>query len=861
MSKWSDAARSYFEDALGLVGATEGGAELAEDIRIHVETEISERKPGLVTKEIVEGIVVRVLGYDPFVKESPARKESKAPRRSLSEIVEDRKNKNGWTRFYGWTFGVILPVITLIFEIVTGACASAFFDPIPSIGHIVLIALVPAGCAWCLLGIGRGGPLGARKILALGGTIAISLYYTIPLAVFMPFAVIGIIFYGFGFLPLAPLFSMLAAFGLIKRLGKGNPEVPRYWRKAGVGFLLGLLVVIGVESPRYLTTLGLNMAGSADPERAMNGIGFLRTFGSEKTILDSCLPEFRNQSGVLWVGPRNSPEQAREIFYRVTGREYYVDADREAASQGEGSVLGMRSRWDWYRGDQVVGRKIHGVSLQHSRIDGVVEADAAHAYLEWTMEFRNDTPMQQEARALWRLPPGAAVTRVNLWVNGEAREAAFNAKSKVVEAYKRVVTRRRDPLLVTTAGKDHVLAQCFPIPRNGGKMKIRLGMVVPLHLESLDQGSFVLPSLVGENFYASEELGVPVWIDSQTMLSSLSLESPDLADTIRTTVDFSDLNGDPIVVYAERDPELTRFWSENPYSGGITQGTVSLETVVSEDSKLIVVLDTSVALSESLTEVRAALERFGDQISKIVVVDERLGYRVFDSPSDFKWKAEGGKDNAPALEHAFQLAENSATESILWIHGPQPRELSSAEGLLRQLSRRKNTTPVYSLSCGKGMNGVLTTLEKRLDVMSVQRFAKSPGTDLNSFLDSRQSGRGRVVINYQHLDGSEEARGRKVADHATRLWALSEAKRILYSRENKAYERSAKLAAQHQLVTPASGAVVLENERQYKEAGLEPVKEGTTASIPDGVNSVILLVFALGSILAIRRLLPARRDI
>jgi hypothetical protein len=63
-----------------------------------------------------------------------------------------------------------------------------------------------------------------------------------------------------------------------------------------------------------------------------------------------------------------------------------------------------------------------------------------------------------------QLPPGGVVSRLTLWVNGEEREAAFAGRSQTRQAYQQVVSRRRDPVLVTTAGRDRVLVQCFPVP-------------------------------------------------------------------------------------------------------------------------------------------------------------------------------------------------------------------------------------------------------------------------------------------------------------------------------------------------------------------------------------------------------------
>ena len=124
--------------------------------------------------------------------------------------------------------------------------------------------------------------------------------------------------------------------------------------------------------------------------------------------------------------------------------------------------------------------KLRGLTLEQSRLDGKVEARSGAAYQEWTLVFRNAAQTAREARAQILLPPGGVVSRLPLWINGEEREAAFGGRSEVRAAYQQVVARRRDPVLVSYAGPDRVLMQCYPVPANGGTMKVRLGITQPL---------------------------------------------------------------------------------------------------------------------------------------------------------------------------------------------------------------------------------------------------------------------------------------------------------------------------------------------------------------------------------------------
>ena len=105
-------------------------------------------------------------------------------------------------------------------------------------------------------------------------------------------------------------------------------------------------------------------------------------------------------------------------------------------------------------------------------------------------------------------------------MNGEEREAAYGGRAEVRAAYQKVaVQQRRDPLLVTTKGADRVLAQAFPVPRNGGTIKFKLGITAPLTLSSPEKGHLTLPAIVDRNFSFAADARHGVWIESKRPLS------------------------------------------------------------------------------------------------------------------------------------------------------------------------------------------------------------------------------------------------------------------------------------------------------------------------------------------------------
>ncbi len=68
----------------------------------------------------------------------------------------------------------------------------------------------------------------------------------------------------------------------------------------------------------------------------------------------------------------------------------------------------------------------------------------------------------------------------------------------------------------------------------------------------------------------------------------------------------------------------------------------------------------------------------------------------------------------------------------------------------------------------------------------------------------------------------------------------------LYREEKKRnLDEAIQLAANYQLVTPVSGAVVLETAQQYKDEGLEPVNTSTVPTIPEPETWALIIIVAL----------------
>ncbi|MFL6657842.1 MAG: VIT domain-containing protein [Massilia sp.] len=743
-------------------------------------------------------------------------------------------------------FGVFMPLVALAIEASLHVFQWTFLNPIPTLAHAIMIALVPLANGVLLWALARGRPSLPTWFAWLQGVaMGTSLLYAILFLPATPIGAMLIIAFGVGFLLLAPLMSFIATM-LARRLWTRTHgrALPHMWR----GMALALLLFIAFDTPATLTRIGLQMASSATPETRTRGVLWLRRIGNDAYLLQHCQQRSGETSGVFGalfdlVSPV-TPEQASQVYYRVTGNT--------AVSQALPTVRGWRNVWDRDRGGEVVGQRLNGVTLDSSRMDGSVDGAAALAYVEWTMVFKNSSSMQQEARGEIQLPAGAVVSRATLWINGEEREAAFGGRGAVRAAYEKVVRQSRDPLLVTTAGRDRVLVQLFPI-QSGGEMKIRIGMTVPLSLPDLQHASMQLPAFSERNFEIAPSMRHAVWMESASPLASgKALRSEQVSAKLYA------LRGDvPDPVSGQAMPGLSVVraqdsgdtWTPDE-KGEADQAIVQRlgMRAVTPPRRLAIVIDGSVGMQgarEQLLGVVGVLPD-GVEVSWVFAGDDRpqlvpqergnaLAATQYLQALDFA----GGRDNSAALASAWDWAAGTPDGAIVWIHGPQPDLDSTTEALEQRFARRPGQVTLYDLDALAGPN----TIARRLDGLTrMERVARGAnlGEDLRQLFAQWAPGAQRIVVTRerQAIAGLDPAR--KTSSHLARLWAATQVAKA--SVDPKQHAAAVEMATRYQLVTPVSGAVVLETKQQFDEAGLEPVAPGSVPTVPEPETWMLLIV-------------------
>lgn len=852
MSEWTETARRALEDycarsRAALAGTGADAGEVSEDLRRHVEEELRHANLSVVTEEDVRRVLARV-GEPQAAHETQSSPDNanhtSAPRTAPVTV------RPGWIVF---VLGVVLPAVTMFFELISGISAGVLFDPMPGWLHVILVSLVPTANFLVWRAARQKDPRHARILGWLNGVaLGIAAFYALLYLPFSPFAAIGLIWFGLGLIPLTPLIAVVVTPWLraVYRERTACARIPGAWGGFVAGFgLLGLL-----QLPMALTHYGLAKATDEVEAVRHRGIRVLRTFGDEEMLLRACYRSLIREAdfdlvaqlagGKRWI----NPEEAREVYYRVTGRPFNsVPAPSLYTRLGRWTELENEFTWDDALGGEAVAGRVKGLSLLSSRMDAITEPDAALTYCEWTMEFKNVSSQAREARAQIALPPGGVVSRLTLWVNGEEREAAFGGRAQVRQAYQSVaVVQRRDPVLVTTCGPDRVLMQCFPVPADGGLMKVRVGITAPLALESPARGRFVWPRFLERNFRIGDEFKHALWIESPMPLTSsdptaTTLRSSTNTFSVRLSLPEIGLFNSPAHVVVQRSAEAETVVTAADENRRAIRQTIRAATV-NPPGRVVFVFDGSAGLRAHVADIAAGL---GDlpaetEVAALVAAREdvtvllpaqKASAAVMDEVRQRLRRVSfaGGQDNLPALEAGWDLAAASENGLLIWIHAPQPVLLSNGDGLQQRFERSVTPPRFLELPVATGPDRIVEKLDG-LPVDHVPRLGALPDdlAELTAQLAGKQAR--FTFVREQVPAATGTVSGTTASKHVERLWARDEVHRLTKKRQR---EEATKLAAKEQLVTPVTGAVVLETMQQFAQHGLTPVDASTVPVVPE----------------------------
>jgi len=855
MKNWTTATEQRLAEYLQERAAREGfggedAVELKDDLRRHIHEEAEKLEGEVIGVMHLENILSRLdAGYRPVGNRVAAVSASRA--------------QGG---FLKWTFGVVLPLGVLLFELLSTFCGSVFFNPVPTWWHAVWIALVPALNAWLLVGTGKESTRGA----AAGFTLVTAMFYGLLFLPIIHVSVIGLILFGLGMVSLTPIFAAVTSWRIGRTAGAASQEPARFKTGWRTGVLAGVLVLASLEGPALWTRTNLTAAMAGDKNSAA-AISRLRAFHSDRSLLKACYEGSRGMSmatdisgwllsswriplsmvGGRGFAPLNS-EKARDVFFRVTGKPFNSlkpPGGTGGGWFGRGDTLDDFEFDDHLGGDEVAVR-LKNLDLSESRFDGHVDAASQIGYGEWTMVFKNTSSQVKEARCQVKLPAGGRVSRLTLWVNGEPREAAFSSISKVKAAYKAVaVVQRRDPVLVNVVGPDTIMVQCFPVPAHG-QMKIRFGVSAPL-----EGGRWELPHVMERNFGLAENLENAVWLQGN---SEFSLSGPGkLQDSIpdgtgrslSATLGSAGLMSPGTALIAKSLPETPPVvWCEDRFAAPEERFLIREPATTAHPAagKVVVIIDGSAAVEQAKDWIVRAIGKQADDGLMLVLADDHARRVTLKELEAYPFS--GGRDNEPALREGIRLARESGAP-IVWVHGPQSVGLSQSEALLQQIERGSIRPVIHEIEAIAGPNRLAEAIY-RTGCIKRGPLLLAPEQDFSQFLKNLQTEHQETGWTWKRSATLENLPGTKVWDHLARLWAASAAETSGSPLTDAA---RAELAARYQLGTLFSGAVELETQQQYAEHGLTPADGSATPSVPNVPEPSTSLLVILATAAAVLR--------
>jgi hypothetical protein len=385
-------------------------------------------------------------------------------------------------------------------------------------------------------------------------------------------------------------------------------------------------------------------------------------------------------------------------------------------------------------------------------------------------------------------------------------------------------------------GPDQVQVQCFPVPANGS-MKIRIGITCPL----LEGQKLQLPHFIETNFDVPDDLQHKVWVEGDAP-ARVSLAG--------------EVSENPVTVLSMTDEQLSRpdthfdFEVTPPDRYSLDDGAITLRKIQEGTSGVspVLLIDGRKDLFTKLKSVKWSGKKFSE-----VLVAEPFGYTAWDKKENLaqflnEESTYGGVNPCPALLQSIRLAGNS-NAPIVWIHGSLPSAVRDELGLEQIFRRSDHPVKIVTLAATGELNSMISDLSY-MRYFSPQASSGDFGRDFVSAIESAEQltkvSDGSVPLGGRTTSGFEFMADNPTAvSHPYRLYLYSQIMQSWNAKGSVPDDLITKALETH-LVTPVTGAVVLENAEQFAAANLDPsVGVENVPKIPEPEFYILLLVAVL----------------
>ena len=171
----------------------------------------------------------------------------------------------------------------------------------------------------------------------------------------------------------------------------------------------------------------------------------------------------------------------------------------------------------------------------------------------------------------------------------------------------------------------------------------------------------------------------------------------------------------------------------------------------------------------------------------------------------------------------------------------QPIKLLSEAALTQVIERTPQRPLIYEMQTEFGPDRIVEQLENIRSFQPVLRGG-TIAQDVERTVALAQGTAQNWKLRRSVVDTEAAAQADAAVDgtlHLARLWASDTIGRL---KSDRKVDEAIKRAALFQLVTPVSGAVVLETKEQFAQNGLQPVDVDSVPSIPEPTVGALLIV-------------------
>jgi hypothetical protein len=385
--------------------------------------------------------------------------------------------------------------------------------------------------------------------------------------------------------------------------------------------------------------------------------------------------------------------------------------------------------------------------------------------------------------------------------------------------------------------------------------------------------------LVEQNFKVEETTSLPLWVQADRGTVELpaalkphaALESG--APTVTASLRAADFTGNGISFRWQRQQAVPAVFCEDPLASGPDRKIVvrrETEAQIFKPGAVAWVIDTSAPMAARREQISQALSRVTVPGKSAVFLPGDTARNVVSATDGSvpTMEFEGGRDNSPALVAALKWLRGQPDGCLIWIHGPQPLNGESKESLDQLLDRGTTPLTVVDVPVAVGENRLspsligrprVRVLAARIPAIGSEEVSAAGGNGPDSASAGMLADAVEAVFRQRGGTFTTLPTGAAVPDGAVRVsdslarWmAREEAFRL--GMEHPA--EASKIAAGHQIVTPWSGAVVLEKAEDYSRNNLtqaDATGAQVVPTIPEPSGAVLLVLSGWHFLLRRRR--------